>query len=200
MSLTANSSSHDINSSTHSYHQATLGGGCFWCIESAFRQVQGIIEVESGYAGGHVDQPTYQQVCNGNTGHAEVVRLTFDADQISYDEILQILFALHDPTQLNRQGNDVGPQYRSVIFYHDESQQRAATQIIAEMEDDNTWPDPVVTAVEPTNNYFRAEDYHRDYYEKNPQQPYCAMVVGPKLAKFKQTFASRLKKTEPENS
>lgn len=172
---------------------ATLGGGCFWCIESAFKQVQGIVDAESGYAGGHIDNPSYQQVCNGTTGHAEVVRLTFDASQISYREILEIFFALHDPTQLNRQGNDVGPQYRSVIFFHDGEQQALANQIIAEMGTEGTWPEPVVTAVEPLSNYFEAEQYHRDYYENNPQQPYCAMVVGPKLAKFKQTFAKRLK-------
>lgn len=185
--------------STESHPQAhiqhaTLGGGCFWCIESAFKQVEGIIDAESGYAGGHVDRPTYQHICNGDSGHAEVVKLTYDAGQISFREILEIFFALHDPTQLNRQGNDVGPQYRSVIFYHDEAQYAEALQIIAEMEADQTWPAPVVTVVEPLHNYFVAEDYHRDYYERNPQQPYCAMVVGPKLAKFKQTFASRLKR------
>lgn len=174
---------------------ATLGGGCFWCIESAFKQVQGILDAESGYAGGQLESPTYEQVCNGTTGHAEVVRLTFDSSQISYREILEILFALHDPTQLNRQGNDIGPQYRSVIFAHDEQQQQAARAIIAEMEQDNTWPNPIVTAVEPLSSYYPAEAYHRDYFENNPQQPYCAMVVGPKLAKFKQTFASRLKPT-----
>ena len=172
---------------------ATLGGGCFWCIESAFKQVRGIVEVESGYAGGHIETPSYEAVCSGTTGHAEVVRLSFDPQQISYREVLEILFALHDPTQLNRQGNDIGPQYRSVIFYHDAQQQAEAAAIIAEMEADKTWPDPIVTAIEPVQNYYPAEQYHRDYYENNPQQPYCAMVVGPKLAKFKQTFASRLK-------
>lgn len=182
----------ESNSQAHIQH-ATLGGGCFWCIESAFKQVEGIIDAESGYAGGHVDKPTYQDICNGTSGHAEVVRLTYNANHISFREILEILFALHDPTQLNRQGNDVGPQYRSVIFYHDDTQLAEAQQIIAEMEADQTWPAPVVTAVEPLTNYFVAEEYHRDYYERNPQQPYCAMVVGPKLAKFKQTFASRLK-------
>lgn len=172
---------------------ATLGGGCFWCIESAFKQVQGILDAESGYAGGHLANPTYEQVCNGTTGHAEVVRLAFDPNQISYREILEILFALHDPTQLNRQGNDIGPQYRSAIFTHDDQQHEVATAIIAEMEQDKTWAEPIVTIVEPLSNYYPAEAYHRDYYANNPQQPYCAMVVGPKLAKFKQTFASRLK-------
>ncbi|MBA3989271.1 MAG: peptide-methionine (S)-S-oxide reductase [Idiomarina sp.] len=187
--------SHNITETTSQVplQHATLGGGCFWCIESAFKQVEGIIEAESGYAGGHVDNPTYQQVCNGNTGHAEVVRLAFDPALISYREILEIFFALHDPTQLNRQGNDIGPQYRSVIFFHDESQQAQAQTIIAQMTQEQTWPAPVVTAVEPLSSYFSAEGYHRDYYQNNPQQPYCAMVVGPKLAKFKQTFAKRLK-------
>ncbi|RAK00664.1 peptide-methionine (S)-S-oxide reductase MsrA [Aliidiomarina maris] len=187
--------SHNITETTSQVplQHATLGGGCFWCIESAFKQVEGIIDAESGYAGGHVDNPTYQQVCNGNTGHAEVVRLAFDPALISYREILEIFFALHDPTQLNRQGNDIGPQYRSVIFFHDENQQAQAQTIIAQMTQEQTWPAPVVTAVEPLSSYFSAEDYHRDYYQNNPQQPYCAMVVGPKLAKFKQTFAKRLK-------
>lgn len=187
--------SETITNTTPDVHlqHATLGGGCFWCIESAYKQVQGVVEVESGYAGGHVDNPSYDAVCSGTTGHAEVVRLSFNPEQISYREVLEILFALHDPTQLNRQGNDIGPQYRSVIFYHDAQQQAEADAIIAEMEHDKTWPNPIVTAVEPVHNYYPAEQYHRDYYENNPQQPYCAMVVGPKLAKFKQTFASRLK-------
>lgn len=179
--------------SQDSLHYATLGGGCFWCLESAFKQLQGVFDVESGYAGGTLANPTYEQVCNGDTGHAEVVRLAFDPQQISYRDILEIFFTLHDPTQLNRQGNDIGPQYRSVIFYHDDTQAALAQDIIAEMEDDATWPAPVVTAVEALNNYYTAEGYHRDYYEKNSQQPYCAMVVGPKLAKFKQTFSQRLK-------
>lgn len=175
------------------YAQATLGGGCFWCIESAFKQVEGIVDAQSGYAGGHIANPSYQQICSGNSGHAEVVRLTYDPAQISFAEILQIFFALHDPTQLNRQGNDIGPQYRSVIFCHDQQQQDTATTIIAQAEADQIWDAPVVTAVEPLTSYFAAEDYHRDYYENNPQQPYCAMVIGPKLAKFRQTFAKRLK-------
>ncbi|RUO29833.1 peptide-methionine (S)-S-oxide reductase [Aliidiomarina sedimenti] len=184
------------SSDTPDLAHATLGGGCFWCIESAFKEVQGIIDAESGYAGGHIENPSYQQVCNGDSGHAEVVRLSYNPNQISYRELLEIFFALHDPTQLNRQGNDIGTQYRSVIFVHDQQQRSEAEAIIAEMGADQTWPDPVVTEVAPLPVYYPAEQYHKDYYANNPQQPYCAMVVGPKLAKFKQTFAKRLKQPD----
>ena len=172
---------------------ATLAGGCFWCIESAFNQVQGIKLATSGYAGGHTDSPSYEAVCKGDTGHAEVVQLTYYPDQISYREILEIFFALHDPTQLNRQGNDVGTQYRSAVFYHDEEQKAAAEAIIQEMTDDKVWPDPIMTEVVPLSNYSAAEDYHQSYFKNNPQNQYCAMVVAPKLAKFKKTFAERLR-------
>lgn len=175
-------------------HQvATLAGGCFWCIESAFNSVDGVESAISGYAGGQSDSPSYEAVCRGDTGHAEVVQVTFDADSISYREILEIFFALHDPTQLNRQGNDVGTQYRSAIFYHNDEQRHQAEAIIQEMTDDEIWPDPIVTEVEPINNYHPAEDYHQNYFKNNPQNQYCAMVVAPKLAKFKKTFASRLR-------
>lgn len=175
-------------------HQvATLAGGCFWCIESAFNSVDGVESAISGYAGGQTDSPSYEAVCRGDTGHAEVVRVTFDADSISYREILEIFFALHDPTQLNRQGNDVGTQYRSAIFYHNDEQRHQAEAIIQEMTDDEIWPDPIVTEVEPIDNYHPAEDYHQNYFKNNPQNQYCAMVVAPKLAKFKKTFASRLR-------
>ncbi|WP_218313187.1 peptide-methionine (S)-S-oxide reductase MsrA [Alteromonas antoniana] len=175
-------------------HQvATLAGGCFWCIESAFNSVDGVDSAISGYAGGQSDSPSYEAVCRGDTGHAEVVQVTFDADSISYREILEIFFALHDPTQLNRQGNDVGTQYRSAIFYHNDEQRHQAEAIIQEMTDDEIWPDPIVTEVEPINNYHPAEDYHQNYFKNNPQNHYCAMVVAPKLAKFKKTFASRLR-------
>ena len=173
--------------------QATLAGGCFWCIESAFNQVNGVQAALSGYAGGETANPTYEQVCSGNTGHAEVVRINFDADQTSYRDILEIFFALHDPTQLNRQGNDVGTQYRSAIFYHDEQQRKEAEQIIAEIREQKIWDDPVVTEVVALNNYYEAEAYHQDYFNNNPQNTYCNMVVAPKLAKFKQKFASKLK-------
>lgn len=175
------------------YQTATLGGGCFWCLDSAFSQVNGVVHTESGYAGGHMPDPTYRQICTGTSGHAEVVRLTFDPAIISYREILEIFFALHDPTQLNRQGNDVGPQYRSVIFFHDHSQRDEAASLIAQMTADETWPEPVVTAVEEVSSYHPAEEYHNGYYEKNSDQPYCAMVISPKLAKFKATFARHLK-------
>lgn len=172
---------------------ATLGGGCFWCIESAYNSVNGVIKAVSGYAGGEAQDPSYESVCGGNTGHAEVVQVTFDAGEISYREILEIFFALHDPTQLNRQGNDVGPQYRSAIFYHDDSQREAARAIIKEIEDEQIWPDPVVTEIVPINNYHQAEDYHQNYFKNNPQNQYCQMVLAPKLAKFKKTFAQRLR-------
>lgn len=174
--------------------QATLAGGCFWCIESAFNSVEGVERALSGYAGGQTDNPSYEAVCKGDTGHAEVVRVNFDADVISYREILEIFFALHDPTQLNRQGNDVGTQYRGAVFYHDDEQKAQAEAIIKEITDEQIWPDPVVTEVVPVNNYHEAEAYHQDYFKNNPQNQYCAMVVAPKLAKFKKTFAQRLRK------
>lgn len=176
-----------------SVQSATLGGGCFWCIESAFNKVEGVISANSGYAGGEMENPSYEAVCKGDTGHAEVVRVNFDPEQISYRDILEIFFALHNPTQLNRQGNDVGTQYRSEVFYHDDAQRAAAQQIIQEMEQDAVWPDPILTKVSPLTNYYQAEDYHQDYFNNNPQNQYCAMVVAPKLAKFKRNFAARLK-------
>ena len=172
---------------------ATLAGGCFWCIESAFNSVDGVESAISGYAGGHVDNPSYEAVCKGDTGHAEVVRVNYDSDNISYREVLEIFFALHNPTQVNRQGNDVGSQYRSAVFYHNEEQKREAQKIIQEMSDDEVWPDPIVTEVTEINNYFPAEDYHQSYFKNNPENQYCAMVVAPKLAKFKKTFAERLR-------
>ncbi|GAC16969.1 peptide-methionine (S)-S-oxide reductase MsrA [Aliiglaciecola lipolytica] len=173
--------------------QATLAGGCFWCIESAFNSIEGVESAYSGYAAGHIDNPTYEQVCSGSTGHAEVVRVNFDADTISYRDVLEIFFSLHNPTQLNRQGNDVGSQYRSAIFYHNDEQKKLAEEIISEIEEQQIWPDPVVTEVTEVNNYYQAEDYHQDYFTNNPQNQYCNMVVAPKLAKFKKNFASRLK-------
>ncbi|MGS2722017.1 peptide-methionine (S)-S-oxide reductase MsrA [Paraglaciecola aestuariivivens] len=174
-------------------HTATLAGGCFWCLESAFSSVKGVISAYAGYAGGQVSQPTYEQVCSGQTGHAEVVQINFDPAQISYRDILEIFFALHNPTQLNRQGDDIGTQYRSAIFYHNTEQKEQALGIIEEIERDKIWPDPVVTEVLEINNYSQAEDYHQDYFSQNPENRYCNMVVAPKLAKFKQKFASKLK-------
>lgn len=179
---------------SNSLQQATLGGGCFWCIESAINSIQGVEKAISGYAGGELDNPTYEQVCSGNTGHAEVVRVIFDPTVLSFRQLLEIFFSLHNPTQLNRQGNDVGTQYRSVIFYHNDEQKLAAEEIIEEIQDDGIWPDPVVTEVTPLSNYFDAEDYHQDYFANNPQNQYCNMVVAPKLAKFKKTFAEKLKR------
>lgn len=173
--------------------QATLAGGCFWCLESAFNSIQGVESALSGYAGGEVENPTYEAVCSGNTGHAEVVRINYNSDQIDFRSILEIFFALHNPTQVNRQGNDVGSQYRSAVFYHSDEQKTLAEAIIKEIEEQEIWPDPVVTEVAPLSNYSEAEAYHQDYFNNNPQNTYCNMVVAPKLAKFKKTFAENLK-------
>lgn len=172
---------------------ATLAGGCFWCIESALNSIQGVEKAISGYAGGEKENPTYKEVCSGNTGHAEVVRVEFNPDMLSYRQLLEIFFSLHNPTQLNRQGNDIGTQYRSAIFFHDEAQKEEAENIIKEIEQEGIWDDPVVTEVAELNNYYSAEDYHQDYFANNPENQYCNMVVAPKLAKFKKTFADKLK-------
>jgi len=171
----------------------TLGGGCFWCLESALNSVQGVVSAYSGYSNGTAINPSYEEVCSGNTGHNEVVQVTFDTQQISLREVLEIFFALHNPTQLNRQGNDTGTQYRTGIYYHTDEQKQAAEQIIKEISDEQIWPNPVVTEVLPLDNYSQAEDYHQDYFNNNPQNQYCNMVVAPKLGKFKKTFASKLK-------
>lgn len=170
---------------------ATLGGGCFWCLEAVYQQMKGVVAVESGYAGGHVPNPTYEQVCDGGTGHAEVVRITFDPAQIHYRDILEVFFTIHDPTTLNRQGNDVGTQYRSVIFFHSSEQESLAKQVMAEMA--NVWDAPIVTELAAAPAYYKAEDYHQNYYRNNPLQGYCAFVVEPKIAKFRSTFANRLR-------
>ena len=170
-----------------------MAAGCFWCIESAFNSVQGINSAISGYMGGQTLDPSYQDICSGESGHAEVVQLSFDPCLISTRDILEIFFALHDPTQLNRQGNDVGTQYRSSIFFHNKSQQEEALTIIEEINRDEIWPTPVVTVVEPQSQFYSGESYHQEYFNKNPENPYCQAVVSPKLAKFKQTFASKLK-------
>jgi peptide-methionine (S)-S-oxide reductase len=172
---------------------ATLAGGCFWCIQSAFQTVVGIEQAVSGYMGGHVANPSYEQVCEGNTGHAEVVQLTFDPKKISFREILEIFFSLHNPTQLNRQGDDIGEQYRSAVFCHNDEQKQLVEQIINEMTEQQTWPEPIVTQVVPATTFFPAEAYHQDYFNNNPDNRYCQLVVSPKLAKFKQTFANKLK-------
>lgn len=169
----------------------TLGGGCFWCLEAVYQELQGVQHVESGYAGGHTPQPTYEQVCNGDTGYAEVVQITFDPAVVSYREILEIFFTIHDPTTLNRQGNDSGTQYRSVIYFHTPEQQEVAKQVIAEMA--NVWDAPIVTELSPAANYFKAEDYHQNYFRQNPLQGYCAFVVAPKVTKFRKMFTSKIK-------
>jgi len=172
---------------------AVFGGGCFWCLEAVFQRLPGVTSVESGYMGGRNENPTYKQVCAGNTGHAEVVRVTFDPGQISYHDLLAVFFATHDPTTLNRQGNDVGTQYRSVIFYNSDEQRRQAQQAIAELTSGHEFPAPIVTAVEPAATFFIAEDYHQNYFNENSEQPYCRFIIAPKLEKFRKTFAEKLK-------
>ncbi len=169
---------------------ATLGGGCFWCLEAVYQQLKGVQAVESGYAGGRVDNPTYEQVCEGTTGHAEVVRVTFDPDVVNYREVLEIFFTIHDPTTLNRQGNDVGTQYRSVIYFHSPQQQETAKQVIAAMA--GVWDAPIVTELSPAGTYYKAEDYHQNYFQQNPLQGFCAFVIAPKVAKFRATFADKI--------
>jgi peptide-methionine (S)-S-oxide reductase len=173
---------------------ATLAGGCFWCLEAVYEQLKGVKSVVSGYAGGHVPNPTYHQVTGGRTGHAEVVQVTYDPEEVSYRDLLGVFFTIHDPTTLNRQGADVGPQYRSAIFYHDEEQKEIAEDVIREMEKEGVWDDPIVTQVEPLDEFYRAEDYHQEYYRNNPYQPYCQVVIRPKVAKFRQKYMGRLRK------
>jgi peptide-methionine (S)-S-oxide reductase len=170
---------------------AILGGGCFWCTEAVYLEVRGVTRVESGYMGGQVDHPTYEQVCGGETGHAEVVRLEFDRSQISYRDILEIFFTIHDPTTPNRQGNDVGTQYRSVIFTTSPEQEATARQVMAEMA--GVWDAPIVTQLLPAQTWYKAEDYHQNYFQQHPLQGYCAFVVAPKVAKFRKTFAGHMK-------
>ena len=165
---------------------ATLGGGCFWCLEAIFSEIEGIEKVVSGYSGGTVINPSYEEVCTGSTGHAEAVQLTFDPQEISFEQILRIFFAIHDPTTPNRQGADVGSQYRSAIFYHNEEQRNIAEQVIRELDSANVWDNPIVTEVTPFQGFYPAEDYHQKYYNRNPEQPYCQVVIAPKLAKLRE--------------
>ena len=173
---------------------ATLGGGCFWCLEAVYVDLRGVERVVSGYAGGDLPNPTYRQVCTGQTGHAEVVQITFDPQQLSYHDLLRVFFTIHDPTTLNRQGNDVGSQYRSVIFYHDDEQRRIAEVVMAEITAAGIWSSPLVTELQPLTLFYPAEDYHQDYYTNNSYQPYCQIVIAPKVAKFRRLYADRLKK------
>ena len=173
---------------------ATLAGGCFWCLEAVYDRLEGVESVESGYMGGHTPRPTYREVCEGDSGHAEVVQVTFDPQVLSYRDILEVFFAIHDPTTLNRQGNDVGTQYRSAIFYHSPEQKAQAEAIIAELTAEKAFPGRIVTEVVPVEQFHMAEKYHQEYFENNPNQPYCQVVVAPKVAKFRAKFAQRMKR------
>ena len=180
-------------SSSDQKTKAVLGGGCFWCLEPIFADLVGVDEVLSGYSGGAVDNPTYQAVCTGSTGHAEVIQITFDPSQISYSELLRIFFTFHDPTTLNRQGADTGTQYRSIILYMDETQEEAARSVISEIGKSGIWNDPIVTEIVPFQKFFKAEDYHQEYYTNNSNEMYCQVVISPKLKKFRKQYAEQLK-------
>ena len=171
---------------------ATLGGGCFWCLDAVFRQLRGVEKVESGYAGGTQPDPTYRDVCSGTTGHAEVVQVTFDPSEIAYRDLLGVFFSIHDPTTLNRQGADVGTQYRSIVLYHSDEQRATAEQVMNELKDQQVWDDPIVTEIEPLATFYPAETYHQDYFANNPRQPYCQAVIAPKVSKFRKAYLDRL--------
>ena len=188
-----NESNNESGSGKH-LELATLGGGCFWCLEPVFDGLRGVVSVESGYAGGHKPNPTYAQVCNGNTGHAEVVQVSFDPEQISYGDLLRVFFSIHDPTTLNRQGADVGTQYRSVILYHSPEQKRTAEEVIRSLQAEGVWDRPIVTQLVPLTDFYPAEDYHQEYFANNPAQPYCNVVIAPKVAKFRKQYVGMLKK------
>ena len=172
---------------------AVFGGGCFWCIEAVFNRLRGVKSAVSGYMGGHVDDPSYRQVCGGDTGHVEVVRVNFDPDEIRYRDLLEVFFAMHDPTTLNRQGNDVGEQYRSAIFYTSEEQEREAEEAIAALKAAKAFPEPIVTTVEPASKFYEAEGYHQEYYDNNRTQPYCQFVIAPKVKKFEKEFGEKMR-------
>ena len=176
------------------FEVSTLAGGCFWCLEAVFDELKGVESVESAYSGGTLPNPTYHEVCDGETGHAEAVRVTFDPAVLSYHDLLTVFFTIHDPTTLNRQGNDVGTQYRSAVFYHDDEQKKVVEEVMREITAENIWSAPLVTEVKPFEVFYPAEDYHQEYFKKNPWQPYCRVIVAPKVAKFRQKFAERLKK------
>ena len=179
---------------------AVLGGGCFWCLEAVYQQMEGVLSVESGYMGGRTTDPTYQEVCAGSTGHVEVVRLTFDPDVTSYREILEVFFTIHDPTTRDRQGNDAGPQYRSVIFYGSEEQRSIAEKMIRDLDAKRIWDDKIVTGLQPAATFYRAEDYHQNYFRDNTQQPYCTFVVAPKVRKFREKFAQKLRRSAAQRT
>ena len=173
---------------------ATLGAGCFWCVEAIFQRLDGVVKVESGYAGGKVQNPTYKQVCTGETGHAEVCQITYDPKKLSFDDLLHVFFKTHDPTTLNRQGGDEGTQYRSAVFYHNEKQKEIAGHIITVLNDEKAFPNKIVTTIEPFTTFYKAENYHQDYFNQNGYNPYCQMVVKPKVDKFEKIFKDKLKK------
>ena len=173
--------------------EATFGAGCFWCIEACYKDLNGILDVYPGYAGGHKENPTYEQVCNGTTGHAEVARVIYDDAVLTYDQLLEVFWFVHDPTQLNRQGNDIGTQYRSVIFFHDDEQKERAEAYKHRLEAENVWDKPIVTEIVPLSNFYKAEDYHVNYFELHPENMYCQNVVRPKVEKFRKVFADKLK-------
>jgi peptide-methionine (S)-S-oxide reductase len=182
-----------ITDTTITTQTATFGAGCFWCVEAVFQQLDGVQSVASGYSGGHVDNPTYKQVCNGNTGHAEVIQITYNPQEISFAELLEAFWSSHDPTTLNRQGADVGTQYRSVIYYHNNEQKELAEKFKKDLNTSNAFSKPVVTEISPFTKFYKAEDYHQNYYNQNGDQPYCRMVIAPKLEKFKKVFKDKLK-------
>ena len=195
--MSTNGMAHETNQITRSssgQEVATLGGGCFWCLEAVFEQLKGVVGVESGYSGGLVAEPTYNQVSNGSTGHAEVVQITFDTEVSSFGDLLRVFFTIHDPTTLNRQGADVGTQYRSAIFYHTAEQQLVANEVIEELNEARIWNDAIVTELLPAGVFYKAEGYHQEYYRRNRGQPYCRVVIDPKVAKFRQKYMASLKK------
>jgi peptide-methionine (S)-S-oxide reductase len=173
---------------------ATLGGGCFWCVEAVYQELEGVLSVTSGYMGGRIQNPTYEQVCSGSSGHVEVAQLAFDPAVVSFRDILNVFFTVHDPTSLDRQGNDVGSQYRSAIFYHSEEQKRVAEEAIREIDAEGIWSKPIVTEVRPAEVFYRAEDYHQEYFQNHPNQPYCSYIVAPKVKKFREKFAAQMKR------
>ena len=188
-----NQTRHDF--SNNNPEIATLGGGCFWCLEAIFDDLKGVVDVISGYAGGETHNPTYEQVCTGSTGHAEVVQVTFNPKVISYENLMVMFFSIHDPTTLNRQGADVGTQYRSVIFHHNDAQKKSAEKVITDIQKAGIWSAPIVTELTALERFYPAEDYHQEYFRQNGQQPYCQAVIAPKVTKFRKEFAERLKRT-----
>lgn len=183
-----------MNNNTQTTDTATFGAGCFWCIETILEELKGVVSVESGYSGGEIKNPTYKQVCSGTTNHAEVAKIIYNPEIISFDELLEVFWKIHDPTTLNRQGNDVGTQYRSVIFYHNQEQKEKAEYYKNKLESEKIFDDPIITEISPLKNYYKAEDYHQNYYKQNPNQSYCSYVITPKVNKFRKIFKDKLKK------